>query len=91
MGIPVRDGRLSLGRLRGLLPRDETLEVVAGFALACWVGVGRGLRVPRTRREGRPVRMGVWSWRAGSPLGAATPGLRRVAVVVGFRRRCGTR
>jgi hypothetical protein len=38
MGTPVRDGRLSLGRLRELLPRDETLEVVAGFAAACWIG-----------------------------------------------------
>jgi hypothetical protein len=38
MGIPVRDGRLSLGRLRELLPRGETLEVVAGFATACWIG-----------------------------------------------------
>jgi hypothetical protein len=38
MGIPVRDGRLSLGRLREVLPRDETLEVVAGFATACWIG-----------------------------------------------------
>lgn len=37
-GIPVRDGRLTLGRLRELLARDETLEVVAGFATACWIG-----------------------------------------------------
>jgi hypothetical protein len=38
MGIPVRDGRVSLGRLRELLPQDETLEVVVGFAVACWIG-----------------------------------------------------
>ena len=37
-GIPVRDGRVTLGRLRELLPRHESLEVVAGFAAACWVG-----------------------------------------------------
>jgi hypothetical protein len=39
MGIPMRDGRLTLGRLRELLPRDESLEVVAGFATACWIGL----------------------------------------------------
>lgn len=44
-GIPVRDGRLSLGRLRELLPRDDALEVVAGFAVACWVGPP-GVRAP---------------------------------------------
>jgi hypothetical protein len=38
MGIPVRDGRLTLGRLRELLPGNESLELVAGFAVACWVG-----------------------------------------------------
>lgn len=38
MGIPVRDGRVSVGRLRELLPRDETLELVTGFDLACWIG-----------------------------------------------------
>lgn len=40
MGIPVRDGRISIGRLRELLPRDEVLELVAGFDLACWIGPG---------------------------------------------------
>lgn len=40
MGIAVRDGRISIGRLRELLPRDEVLELVAGFDLACWIGPG---------------------------------------------------
>ena len=32
MGIPVRGGRLHLGRLRCLLDADVTVAVVAGFA-----------------------------------------------------------
>lgn len=38
MGIPVRDGRLCLGRLREELPGHGPLEVVAGFSTACWIG-----------------------------------------------------
>lgn len=38
MGIPVRDGRLSLGRLREVLPGSEPLEVLAAFSTACWIG-----------------------------------------------------
>jgi hypothetical protein len=45
MGLPLRDGRLSVGRLRELLPRDETLELVAGFGLGCWIGA-LGVRAP---------------------------------------------
>jgi hypothetical protein len=37
-GIPVRDGRLHLGRLRGLLDGDGRLAVVAGFATGAWIG-----------------------------------------------------
>ncbi|MGI8792483.1 MAG: hypothetical protein ACR2H3_04810 [Acidimicrobiales bacterium] len=44
IGIPVRGG-LTLGRLRELLCRDETLEVVAGFAAGCWIGPA-GVRAP---------------------------------------------
>jgi hypothetical protein len=51
MGIPVRDGRLSLGRLREVLPRDEPLEVVAGFATAFWIGPP-GSRAPDLGRAG---------------------------------------
>jgi hypothetical protein len=65
MGIPVRDGRLSLGRLREVLPVGERLEVVAGFSTACWIGpaetrapdLGRLTYRSRTRvdRRGRAM------------------------------------
>jgi hypothetical protein len=58
MGIPVRDGRLSLGRLREVLPRGETLEVVAGFATACWIGPP-GCRAPDLGRLTYRSRTGV--------------------------------
>lgn len=58
MGIPVRDGRLTLGRLRELLPRDEPLEVVAGFALACWIGP-TGVRAPDLGRLTYRSRTGI--------------------------------
>jgi hypothetical protein len=58
IGIPVRDGRLTLGRLREQLPRDETLEVVAGFATACWIGPG-GVRAPDLGRLTYRSRTGI--------------------------------
>jgi hypothetical protein len=58
MGIPVRDGRLSLGGLREVLPTDETLEVVAGFATACWIGPP-GSRAPDLGRLTYRSRTGI--------------------------------
>ncbi len=57
-GIPVRDGRVTLGRLRELLPRHESLEVVAGFAAACWVG-SPGDRAPELGRLNYRGRSGI--------------------------------
>jgi hypothetical protein len=38
-GVPVRSGRLSVGRVRRWLPPgDQPIMVVAGFATACWLG-----------------------------------------------------
>jgi hypothetical protein len=37
-GMPVRDGRLHLARLREWLPAGDRLVVVTGFATACWLG-----------------------------------------------------
>jgi hypothetical protein len=38
MGIPIRCGRLHLGRLRGLLESAEPVAVTAGFGTAVWLG-----------------------------------------------------
>lgn len=38
MGIPIRRGRLHLGRLRNLLDTAEPVAVAAGFATAAWLG-----------------------------------------------------
>jgi hypothetical protein len=37
-GIPIRDGRVHLGRLRRILDGHERVVVVAGFATAVWIG-----------------------------------------------------
>jgi hypothetical protein len=37
-GVPVRRGRLYLGRLRTLLDSAEQLTLGVGFATACWIG-----------------------------------------------------
>jgi hypothetical protein len=37
-GMPVRNGRLHLARVRQWLPVDDRLVVVAGFGTACWLG-----------------------------------------------------
>jgi hypothetical protein len=37
-GVPVRSGRLSLGRVRQWLPVDGVVSVLAGFGTACWLG-----------------------------------------------------
>lgn len=58
MGIPVRDGRLALGRLREIVPRGETLEVLAGFATACWIGPP-GSRAPDLGRLAYRSRTGI--------------------------------
>lgn len=39
IGVPVRNGRLYLGRLRTLLDSTEQLVLGVGFATACWIGV----------------------------------------------------
>jgi hypothetical protein len=58
MGIPVRDGRLSLGRLREVVPSREALDVVAGFSTACWIGPPE-IRVPDLGRLTYRSRTGV--------------------------------
>ena len=37
-GVPVRDGRLHLGRIRSWLPIDGEVAVVTGFGTATWLG-----------------------------------------------------
>lgn len=37
-GMPVRQGRLHLGRVRRWLPADGEVVVLAGFGTACWLG-----------------------------------------------------
>jgi hypothetical protein len=37
-GVPVRRGRLHLGRLRGVLDAGGPVTVVAGFSTGCWLG-----------------------------------------------------
>jgi hypothetical protein len=37
-GIPIREGRLHLGRLRTWLDGHDRVAVVAGFASAVWIG-----------------------------------------------------
>jgi hypothetical protein len=37
-GIPIRRGRLHLGRLRSFLDGADTVAVAVGFASAAWVG-----------------------------------------------------
>ena len=37
-GIPVRNGRLHLGRLRSTVGSGERLALIAGFATAVWIG-----------------------------------------------------
>jgi hypothetical protein len=47
LGLPVRQGRLALGRLRGALGPEASgeVEVAAGFATAAWLA-HPGLRPP---------------------------------------------
>lgn len=51
MGVPVRAGRLHLGRLRSLVAADVPLIVAAGFGSACWVGES-GAVMPNLGRLG---------------------------------------
>ena len=46
-GIPIRRGRLHLGRLRSCLDGNDTVAVALGFASAAWVG-------PPTERRAQP-------------------------------------
>ena len=41
LGVPVRRGRLHLGRLHRRLARHEPVTAVAGFATAVWLGPAR--------------------------------------------------
>ena len=45
IGVPVRRGRLHLGRLHTQFETSERVAVVVGFATACWLG-RRGLATP---------------------------------------------
>jgi len=38
LGLPVRAGRLHVGRVRRWLPSAGPVAVAAGFASACWLG-----------------------------------------------------
>lgn len=51
MGVPVRSGRMHLGRLRSLVTADADLVVAAGFGTACWVGES-GAGMPNLGRLG---------------------------------------
>jgi hypothetical protein len=41
-GIPIRRGRLHLGRLRAMVNGAEPVAVLAGFSTACWLGPRHG-------------------------------------------------
>ncbi|MCU1388070.1 MAG: hypothetical protein JWL72_1408 [Ilumatobacteraceae bacterium] len=49
IGIPVRRGRLHLGRLHTLFETSEPVVVGVGFATACWLG-RRGMPMPELGR-----------------------------------------
>lgn len=51
IGVPVRHGRLHLGRLRSMFDTTEPLNVAVGFATACWIGA-RGMPFPSLGRLG---------------------------------------
>ena len=51
IGVPVRRGRLYLGRLRSMFDISEPLTVAVGFATACWIGA-RGVAMPDLGRLG---------------------------------------
>jgi hypothetical protein len=60
MGIPIRRGRLHLGRLRDLLEAGQPVAVTAGFGTAVWLGcpaaapdLGRLAYRTDTRVDGR--------------------------------------
>jgi hypothetical protein len=61
MGIPIRRGRLHLGRLRDLLELGQPVAVTAGFGTAVWLGrpvaapsdLGRLAYRTETRVDGR--------------------------------------
>ena len=55
MGVPVRCGRLHLGRLRGLVDAEVPLAVAAGFGTACWLGP-EGVAAPNLGRLGYRAR-----------------------------------
>jgi hypothetical protein len=54
VGIPIRRGRLHLGRLRPFLDGADTVAVAVGFASAAWVG-------PRTEPAPNLGRLGYRS------------------------------
>jgi hypothetical protein len=79
-GVPVRSGRVHLGRLRPRLPASGPVGVVAGFGTVCWLGgpdatpPDLGRMVYRT--EARPDGRGrvVLDRRARAWLAVDTPG-----------------
>jgi hypothetical protein len=79
-GVPVRSGRVHLGRLRPRVPAGGPVTVVAGFATVCWLG-GPDASPPDLgrmvyRAETTPDRRGrvVLDRRARAWLAVATPG-----------------
>jgi hypothetical protein len=79
-GVPVRSGRVHLGRLRPHLPAGEPITVVVGFATVCWLG-GPSVSPPALgrmvyRTETTPDRRGrvVLDRRARAWLAVETPG-----------------
>ena len=62
IGLPVRRGRVALGRVRAALGPGAcpAVDVVAGFATAVWLG----------RPGTDPPALGRLSWRSQSPLDA---------------------
>jgi hypothetical protein len=59
-GVPVRGGRLHLGRLRPLLDPTQPVAVVAGFSTACWLGP----------REANPPDLGRLAYRSETTVDA---------------------
>ena len=51
IGVPVRRGRLHLGRLQSMFDTTEPLSVAVGFATAGWIGA-RSVALPNLGRLG---------------------------------------
>jgi hypothetical protein len=86
-GVPVRSGRVHLGRLRSHLPAGDSVTVIVGFGTVCWLGgpdvVSPDLGRMVYRAGARPDRRGrvVLDRRARAWLAVETPGEFEAVVI----------